>query len=99
MPRQSQHPKAETFNFRLDPALKAAFTAAAEAEDRPAAQVLRDFMRAYVDRRRRRNFEAEAHRQSLLLAGAAVDPASDEAQVLRELDTAFDDLMAEDDGQ
>jgi len=39
--------------------------------------------------------KAEAQRQSLLLAAA--DPASDEAQVLRELDAAFDDLVAEDD--
>jgi hypothetical protein len=43
MPRASQHPKGETFNFRIDSELNAAFTAATEAEDRPAAQVLRDF--------------------------------------------------------
>ncbi|WP_158595756.1 hypothetical protein [Oleomonas cavernae] len=44
-----------------------------------------------------RHQKAEAQRQSLLLAAAAADPASDEAQVLRELDAAFDDLVAEDD--
>jgi hypothetical protein len=37
MPRVSQHPKAETFNFRIDPALKAAFTRATEAEDKSAS--------------------------------------------------------------
>jgi predicted HicB family RNase H-like nuclease len=68
MPRTSQHPKDETFNFRIDSELKAAFTAAAEAEDRPAAQVLRDFMRAYVRQKQRRSFEAEARRQSLAIA-------------------------------
>jgi hypothetical protein len=86
MPRASHHPKAETFNFRIDPALKTAFTQATEAEDKPAAQVLREFMRAYVDRRQRRLFEAEARRQSLVIAERARDPESDEAQSLRELD-------------
>jgi hypothetical protein len=53
MPRTSGHPKEETFNFRVPADLKAAFKAATEAADRPAAQVLRDFMRAYVDRQER----------------------------------------------
>jgi hypothetical protein len=43
MPRTSQRPKESSFNFRIDPALKAAFSQATEAEDKPAAQVLRDF--------------------------------------------------------
>lgn len=37
MPRVSQHPKAETFNFRIGPALKAAFKRVTEAEDKPAS--------------------------------------------------------------
>lgn len=53
MSRTTQHPKEESFNFRVPADLKAAFKAATEAADRPAAQVLRDFMRAYVDRQRR----------------------------------------------
>ena len=53
MPRTTRHPKEENFNFRLPADLKAAFKAAAEPADRPAAQVLRDFMRAYVERHRR----------------------------------------------
>ena len=57
MPRLSQHPKEKTFNFRIDPVLKAEFQAATEAADRPAAQVLRDFMRDFVARQR----EADAH--------------------------------------
>lgn len=91
MPRATQHPKEETFNFRLDPALKTAFTQAAEAEDKPAAQVLREFMRAYVERRRQRlAFEAEARRQSLVIAARAQDPDSDEARSIRELDALLD---------
>lgn len=34
--------------FRVEPELRASFTEAAEAEHRPAAQVLREFMREYV---------------------------------------------------
>jgi predicted HicB family RNase H-like nuclease len=51
MPRTSQQLKETSFNLRIDPILKAAFTAAAEAEDKPAAQVVRDFMRAMSGRR------------------------------------------------
>lgn len=90
MPRTSSQPKAENFNFRIDPALKAAFTAATSAEERPAAEVLRDFMRAYVARQERHAFEAEARRQSLEVAALARDPTSDEAQVLHELDALFE---------
>ena len=37
-----------TFTFRVDPALKSAFSAAAKDRDRNAAQILRDFMRDFV---------------------------------------------------
>jgi hypothetical protein len=83
MPRASQHPKDESFNFRIDPKLKAAFQSATEADDKPAAQVLRDFMRAYVERHRHRAFAAEARRQSRMIATRAADPDSDEAEVMR----------------
>ncbi len=82
MPRQSQHPKEESFNFRIDPKLKAAFQSATEAEDKPAAQVLRDFMRAYVERQRERAFAAEAKRQSRMIAKRAAGPGNDEAEVM-----------------
>jgi hypothetical protein len=39
-----------TFTFRVDEALKAAFTEAARAHDRPGSQLLRDFMRDYVEK-------------------------------------------------
>lgn len=91
MPRARQHLKADTFNFRVDPALKAAFTQATQAEDKSAAQVLRDFMRAYVKRRQRKTFEVEAQRQSREAAARARDPQSDEARSLRELEALFDE--------
>ena len=83
MPRTSQHPKEDSFNFRVDPRLKAEFQTATEAADKPAAQVLRDFMRAYVARHRNRAFAAEAKRQSRLIAARAADPDSDQAEVMR----------------
>ncbi len=46
MPRTSTRPKVESFNFRVDSELKAAFTATTAKEDRPAGQVLRDLIRA-----------------------------------------------------
>ncbi len=90
MPRLSQHPKEESFNFRLDPKLKADFQTATEADDKPAAQVLRDFMRAYVERQRERALAAEARRQSQLLAKHATDPNRDEAEVMRWIDSVSD---------
>ena len=39
-----------TFTFRVDQGLKNAFTEAARANDRPGSQLLRDFMRDYVER-------------------------------------------------
>lgn len=53
MARTTHHPKEESFNFRVSADLKAEFKAAAEAADRPAAQLLRDFMRAYVEENQR----------------------------------------------
>jgi hypothetical protein len=40
--------KEATMTFRVETGLREQFAAAAECEHRPAAQVLRDFMRAYV---------------------------------------------------
>ena len=93
MPRQERPPKTDSVNFRVSAELKAAFTAAAAMDDRPAAQVLRDFMRIYVARRDRRAFSAEAHRQSVAAAAAAAVPESDEAAVMRELEADLDWLQ------
>lgn len=82
MPRISARPKVESFNFRVDPELKAAFAAAAAKEDKPAGQVLRDFMRCYVERQHDRAAAAEARRHSRRLAERAADRDSDEAAVM-----------------
>jgi hypothetical protein len=65
-------------NFRIDAALKEEFMAQMEAEDRPAAEILRALMRGYVEEARQRRFAAEARRQSQLIAAS-----EDEAEVMR----------------
>ena len=51
--------KEVQMTFRIEPELRAEFTDAALQEHRPAAQVLREFMRAYVnDARERQNTPA-----------------------------------------
>lgn len=86
MPRTTNVPKLDTMTFRLDTATKAAITAVARAEDKPVGELLRELVRERVAESKRRNFETEAHRQSLEAAKAARDPGSDEARVMRELE-------------
>jgi hypothetical protein len=70
--------KEATLNLRVDAELKAEFVSAVEAEERPAAEVLRALMRSYVEETRRRRFVTEARRQSQLVAAS-----KDEAEVMR----------------
>jgi hypothetical protein len=95
MARTTLEPKDETVTFRIAPALKAAFAEIAEQEHKPLGELLRQMIRELVEQKRRREFEAEARRQSLLLAEAARDPNSDEAAIMRELDANFDEFARE----
>jgi len=54
-----------TFTFRVDQALKTPFTAAAHAIARPGSQLLRDFMRDYVERAEHDAWFREEVEQSL----------------------------------
>lgn len=45
-------PKEAVFTMKLEPELRAAFMAEAEAAHRPASQVLRELMREFVQRQR-----------------------------------------------
>ncbi len=78
MPQLVAQSKESTLNLRIDATLKSEFTAAVEAEDRPAAEVLRMLMRRYIEEARRRRFAAEARRQSQLIA-----QSEDEGEVMR----------------
>lgn len=97
MPRTTTEPKAQVVTFRIDSALKADLSQLAARESKPVGEVLRDLIRERVEWQRRRDFEAEAHRQSLVIAAAARDPDSDEAATLRELDALFDELAEAED--
>lgn len=50
--------KEVTMTIRLEPDLRTNFSEAAEMEHRPAAQVLRDFMRDYIEKVRARRTSA-----------------------------------------
>ena len=78
MPNTAARSKESTLNLRIDAALKQEFVAVVEAENRPAAEVLRALMRGYVEEARKRRFAAEARRQSQLIAAS-----EDEAEVMR----------------
>ena len=63
-------PTGSTLTFRIDPDLKREFMAVTETENKPVSQVLRDLMAAYVERKKRKQFETEARRQSKLIASS-----------------------------
>ena len=95
MARTSPEANAEIVTFRIPPALKAQLCEIAAAEAKPVGELLRELIRQRVKEKERREFEAEARRQSLLLAELAKDPNIDEAAILRELDASFDEFARE----
>lgn len=78
--------QAETLTFRIAPELKAAFAEIAETEEKSIGELLRELIRQRVNEQRRREFETEARRQSREAAAAALDPGSDEAEIMDELE-------------
>ncbi len=87
--------KVETVTFRIDAVLKTAFAQIAAEESKPLGELLRELVRDRVERSARREFEAEARRQSLEAAAAAQDPRSDEAAVMRELEAELEGFSDE----
>jgi hypothetical protein len=62
--------RQKLLNLRIDAELKEQFERVARSSDRSAAEVLRELMRVYVEAARRREFAAEARRQSKLVSGS-----------------------------
>ena len=58
---------------RLDPALKADLAELAKRESKAMGELLRELIRERISRKKRQEFEAEAHRQSLEAAAAVRD--------------------------
>ncbi|HEX7854837.1 MAG TPA: antitoxin of toxin-antitoxin stability system [Sphingobium sp.] len=54
-----------TFTFRVDEGLKSEFSLAAKAKDRTGAQLLRDFMREFVQRQQQAVEHGEWFRQQV----------------------------------
>lgn len=66
--------KEVNMTIRIEPDLRTRFTQAAELEHRPAAQVIRDFMRTYVEKseeRSRISPEERRRRQEAVQFGRA----------------------------
>lgn len=83
-------PKGGTVTFRLDPGLKAELTRLAEQDHKSLGELLRELAGEHVEREHRRAFEAEARRQSLLIAERTGDPNSDEAEVMHWIEAVAD---------
>lgn len=62
-----------TFTFRVDEALKNDFAAAAKGRDRTGAQLLRDFMRAYVQQQAQATEHDAWFRQQVQIGIAAAN--------------------------
>jgi predicted transcriptional regulator len=83
-----------TFTFRVDEALKAAFTDAARAHDRPGSQLLREFMRDYVEKAEHDAwFRAEIEQGQRELADPTIEPIPHE-QLLAEWEAERAGLLA-----
>jgi hypothetical protein len=88
--------KEISLNLRIDPVLKAEFAATAQAEDKPASEVLRRLMREYVQQAKRAAYYAEAQRQCLLLVNSP-EAREEEAEVMRWIDNVRAPLPEEPD--
>ena len=95
MSRTDAGANVDVITFRVSPALKTALSEMAAEEAKSVGQLLRELIEQRAKEKERREFEAEARRQSLLIAEAAKDPNSDEAQIMRELDANFDEFASE----
>lgn len=95
----SHTPKMDTFTFRIESDLKAAFVKLVESQDRPAGEILRGFIRELVGSKRQSDFFKQARVQSKIIKAAADSSNSDEVEVLRQLDMEFDELSKHKDWQ
>lgn len=64
--------KAAVFTMKLEPDLRAAFMAEAEASHRPASQVVREFMRTYVEEQKAKREHDEFVQRKVEAARAAM---------------------------
>jgi predicted transcriptional regulator len=65
--------KEAVFTMKLEPELRADFMAEAEAVDRPASQVVREFMREFVHRQREKREYSEFVQRKVDIARASME--------------------------
>jgi hypothetical protein len=65
-------PKEAVFTMKLEPELRTNFLAEAAEEDKPASQVMRELMRAYVEQRRQARKYDDYVRRKVELARASM---------------------------
>jgi len=82
--------KNTTFTMKLELKLRNQFMKAAATAHRPASQLVRDFMRTYIEHEKKRQFAAEAHRQSVSIAKRAATADTDEHAMMREIAAELD---------
>lgn len=83
------------FTMKLDPELRDAFMAEAAAADRPAAQVVRELMRSYIERRRQdREYDDYLQRKvDTARADVAAGRSHSDADIEAEFSAARDSLL------
>jgi predicted transcriptional regulator len=65
--------KAAIFTMKLEPDLRTAFMAAAQASHRPASQIVRELMREYVQRQQERDAHDAFVERKVAAARASMD--------------------------
>lgn len=65
--------KEAVFTMKLEPELRDAFMAEAEAADRPASQIVRELMRDFVQKRKDERDYEDYYRRKVLTARKSID--------------------------
>lgn len=65
--------KEAVFTMKLEPELRDAFMAEAEAEDRPASQIVRELMREFVHEKRKQRDYDDFYRRKVEKARESID--------------------------
>jgi predicted transcriptional regulator len=66
-------PKEAVFTMKLEPELRDAFMAEAEAADRPASQIVRELMRDFVQKRKDERDYEDFYRRKVEKARKSID--------------------------
>jgi predicted transcriptional regulator len=80
--------KEAVFTMKLEPELRDAFMAEAEAADRPASQIVREMMRDFVKKRRDEREYVEFVRRKVEIARAQIEAGKFVSQEQIEADVA-----------